>query len=392
MKESINMRKIPFAVPEITDEDIAGVIEAMKSGWISKGPKVLEFEEKTAAFIGVDVKNVIACNSGTAALHLAVRALGLHEGDEVIVPSFTFCATVNVLEYVGAKPVFIDIDEKNYCLDINQIEEKINKNTKAVIAVHYGGNVADIKSLKELCKKHKLTLIEDAAHAFSSKYYGKYIGNHGDFVCFSFYATKNITTGEGGVLIAKNSDYVEKARRLSWHGIDRNSWDRYIYPGNWAYSVIDCGYKYNMTDIQAALGISQLNRAEKMKDARRKLFKMYLKELSALQNYILLPIFENENVENSCHLFPIRIKKNTPVQRDEFIYQMKELGVCLGVHYIPVHMHPYYKKYKAILPKTEEVFDEIVSLPLCSNLSEEDLMYIVECTKKVLNEKERQIL
>lgn len=378
------MKKISLGVPEITDEDIAGVVEAMKSGWISKGPKVLEFEEKLAEFIGVDKTNVVACNSGTAALHLALLSLGIHEGDEVIVPSFTFCATVNVVEHVGAKPVFVDINEVDYCLDIHQIEEKINEKTKAIIAVHYAGNVADINNIKELCTKHNLTLIEDAAHAFTSKYDGKYIGNHGDFVCFSFYATKNITTGEGGLLVAKDLDYAKKARELCWHGIDKNTWDRYVHPGNWGYSVLDHGYKYNMTDTQAALGISQLKRAEKMKEARRKLFNMYLKELNN-QQYITLPIFERDNVENSCHLFPIRINKEAPVSRDEFIQKMEELGVCVGVHYIPVHMHPYYQKYKAVLPKTEKLFDEIVSLPLCSTLSEENLMYVVDAVKTVLN-------
>ncbi|MBD7912889.1 DegT/DnrJ/EryC1/StrS family aminotransferase [Clostridium cibarium] len=381
------MKKIPFAVPEITDDDISEVVKTLKSGWISKGPRVLEFEEKIASFLGVDEKSVIACNSGTAALHLAVLSLGLSEDDEVIVPSFTFCSTANVIEHVGAKPVFVDIDENDYCLDVKKIEEKINEKTKAIIVVHFGGNVGNLNALKDICKKHNIVLIEDAAHAFTSKYDGKYIGNHGDFICFSFYATKNITTGEGGVLIAKDLDHAKKARELCWHGIDKNSWDRYVYPGNWGYSVLDHGYKYNMTDIQAALGISQLKRAEKMKEARRKLFKMYLKELGSLKDYISLPVLDHDNIENSCHLFPIRIKKNAPIDRDEFIEDMKELGVCLSVHYIPVHMHPYYKKYGAVLPKTEEVFNEILSLPLCSSLAEEDLMYVVDCIKKVLKVK-----
>lgn len=380
------MKKIPFAVPDITDDDISEVVEAMKSGWISKGPRVIEFEKKVADFLGVNSENIVACNSGTAALHLAVLALGLHDGDEVIVPSLTFCSTVNVIEHVGAKPVFVDINEEDYCIDVTQIEEKITKNTKAIIAVHYGGSVADIERISEICNKYNLVFIEDAAHAFTSKYDDKYIGNYGDFVCFSFYATKNITTGEGGMLVIKDPKYISKSRQLCWHGIDKNSWDRYVCAGNWGYSVLDHGYKYNMTDIQAALGISQLKRAEEMKNKRRYLFKKYIEELSELECYIKLPILDREKVENSCHLFPVVLKENSPISRDEFIDRMKELGVCLSVHYIPVHMHPYYQKYNAKLPKTEKVFKGIVSLPLFSGLKEEDLMYIVQCIKNVFNE------
>lgn len=378
--------KVPFAIPEITNEDIEAVTDALKSGWLSKGPKVTEFEAKIADYLGVSPENVVACNSGTAALHLAVMGLELDAGDEVIVPSYTFSATVNVIEHVGAKPVFADIDSDTLCIDVTKVEQLITSKTKAIIAVHFAGQAADIDSLKKLCVKYDLKFIEDAAHAFGTKYKGKLIGIHGDYICFSFYATKNITTGEGGIVIARNGENISKIRQLCWHGIDRNLWDRYVNAGSWAYSILDHGYKYNMSDVQATLGISQLSRVNKMRERRRELYKRYLNELKKFEKVFSLPMFDSDESENSCHLFIIRFKPDAVISRNSFIEKMKEKGVCLSVHYIPVHMHPYYKKYNAVLPVTEKVFEGCVSLPLCSSLSDEAFEYVVKSINDVIDE------
>lgn len=374
---------IPFYKAEITQQDINGVVDALESGWISKGPKVIEFEEKLASFL--NAKHVVTCNSGTAALHMSLLSMGIGPGDEVIVPSFTFCSSVNVILHVGAKPVFVDIDEENLCLNISDVKSKINNRTKAIIAVHFAGYPVDLKELSEITKENQLYLIEDAAHAFGTKFENQYIGIHGDAICFSFYATKNITTGEGGALITAHDDLAEKARLYGWHGITKNAWNRYSKQGNWRYDVMLPGFKYNMTDIQASLGISQLEKAEIMREKREKIAHYYLEGLKEISNFIKLPVYKNEiGLQHAWHLFVIRIKRNNLISRDEFIEKMKERNIGLSVHFIPVHIHPYYKEnFPTSLPVTESVFDEIVSLPLYSALNMKDANYIVKSIKEI---------
>ena len=371
-----NRKYIPFAKPDIDSEDIKLVVRAMESGWLSKGPKVIEFEEKLKATLCLE-NNVVACNSGTAALHLALLGLGIGNGDEVIVPSFTFCSTVNVIEHVEATPIFVDIVEDTLCMDIEEVKKKINKKTKAVIMVHFGGRTHDLSKLSDLCRENEIYLIEDAAHALGTKYKNKYIGNHGDIICYSFYATKNITTGEGGALSIRNSEIEEKIRLLSWHGITKSAWNRYDAKGTWKYDVVLPGFKYNMSDIQAGLGLNQLFKMEEMRKKREKIAQIYTENLLCASELLVLPENKIDDQQHSWHLYPIRIKESNLVTRDELIEELKNRMVGTSVHFIPVHMHPYYKtKYDVSLPITEKVYVSIVSLPIYSQLATEDV-YII---------------
>lgn len=377
---------IPFYKADITKSDIDGVVDALESGWISKGPKVIEFEGKIASFLSTE--NVVSCSSGTSALHLSLLSMGIGPGDEVIVPSFTFCSSVNVILHVGAKPVFVDINEEDFCININEVKSRINNRTKAIIAVHFAGYPANLKELSNLAKSNNLYLIEDAAHAFGTKFEDQYIGMHGDAICFSFYATKNITTGEGGALITSHKDLAEKARLYGWHGITKNAWNRYSEHGSWKYEVMLPGYKYNMTDIQASLGISQLEKAEIMREKREQIARYYLENLKEISDFIKLPEYiEEKGLQHGWHLFVIRIKKNSYITRDEFIEKMKARNIGLSVHFIPVHIHPYYKEnFPMYLPVTERVFEEIVSLPLYSALNKDDVKYIVKSIREIYEE------
>ncbi|MDR4433035.1 DegT/DnrJ/EryC1/StrS family aminotransferase [Bacillus tequilensis] len=376
---------ISFHRPDITNEELETVAETIKSGWISKGPKVIEFEKKLGEYLSAE--HVISCNSGTAALHMALLALGVGEGDEVIVPSFTFCSSVNVILHVGATPVFADICEDDLCIDPEDVRQKLSPRTKAVIAVHFAGYPANLDELSGICKEHGLYLIEDAAHALGTRYKGKMIGTHGDAVCFSFYATKNITTGEGGALILQDEAAAERARLYGWHGITKNAWNRYGEKGSWRYDVLLPGFKYNMTDIQAALGLIQLKRAAEIQEKRTKIANYYASELINQSERAALPLTDiPSHVTHSWHLFILRVKKRGEMERDQFIENMKAKHIGLSVHFIPVHMHPYYREhFPAKLPVTERIFSEIVSLPLYSQLSKENCQYIVQSIKEVLS-------
>ncbi|MDO8226747.1 DegT/DnrJ/EryC1/StrS family aminotransferase [Bacillus cabrialesii] len=381
----ISKQFISFHRPDITNEELETVAETIKSGWISKGPKVIEFEKKLGEYLGAE--HVISCNSGTAALHMALLALGVGEGDEVIVPSFTFCSSVNVILHVGATPVFADICEDDLCIDPEDVRQKLSPRTKAVIAVHFAGYPANLAELSSICKENGLYLIEDAAHALGTRYKGKMIGTHGDAVCFSFYATKNITTGEGGALILKDEEAAERARLYGWHGITKNAWNRYGEKGSWRYDVLLPGFKYNMTDIQAALGLVQLKRAAEIQEKRTRIANYYASELTNQSERAELPLTDiPSHITHSWHLFILRVKKRGEMERDQFIENMKAKHIGLSVHFIPVHMHPYYKEhFPAKLPVTERIFPEIVSLPLYSQLSKEDCQYIVQSIKEVLS-------
>lgn len=368
---------LPFAKPDIDETDIEEVIEALKSGWLSKGPKVFQFEKELSEFLGV--KHTVSCNSGTAALHLALLAAGIGPKDEVIVPSFTFCASVNVILHVGAKPVFVDIDEDTLCLDVKEVAKKITKNTKAIMAVHFAGRAADLTSLRQICDENNLLLIEDAAHAIGTEYQGKLIGNHGDIVCFSFYATKNMTTGEGGALVTNHDEIAEKARLYGWLGISKSAWNRYSQSGSWFYEVKLPGYKYNMTDIQAGLGIVQLRKLEKMRKKRASIANYYLDRLKELDDLVILPKKTESDIDkHSWHLFPIQITSKWKIGRDDFIEMMKKMNIGTSVHFIPVHLHPYYKeKYPINLPVTEKVYSRILSLPIYSAMTMADAEDVV---------------
>jgi len=331
---------LPFAVPHIDDKDIEEVTKALKSGWISSGPRKQEFEKRFSEYIGV--RFAVAMNSCTAAMHTALVAKGIGEGDEVITTPFTFCSTVNVILHAGAKPVLVDIDPKTYCINPKLIEQAITEKTKAVIPVHYGGQPCDMDAILKICKEHNLFCLEDAAHAVNAEYKGKKIGSFGDAAAFSFYATKNLTTSEGGMLVTNDEQLYEKASILSLHGLNRDAWKRYDREGSWYYEVEYPGYKYNMTDIQAALGLSQLEKINKLQKIRAKYVTMYNKAFGSLKE-IVTPI-EAPYARNSWHLYPIRINsKRARISRNKFIEELAKLNVGTSVHFIPIYYHPYYK-------------------------------------------------
>lgn len=370
-------REIAFSKPHIPLSTSGEIGKVLESGWITTGPKAKEFEKKFCEL--VNVENGIAVNSCTAALHLAYIGSGLKSGDEVIVPSFTFCSTINMLIHLGVKPVFCDIRAETLCLDPVDVESRITSRTRAIVVVHFAGKPAPMKEITDTARRHKLLVIEDAAHAFLSKYKGRYIGDSNNICCFSFYATKNLTTAEGGMITCKDKSLSDKMRTLSMHGISKHALNRYGKNGNWRYEVLFPGYKYNMTDILATIGVEQLKIALESKRKRLVLVERYLKQLSKNQNLILPTNPKEKNSEHSWHLFNIRLKKTSKIGRDQLIEELKARGVGTSVHFIPNHLQMYYRKNYSRglrLPVTEDVYKSILSLPLYEDLSISDVDYI----------------
>lgn len=363
---------ISFHKTYTTDDEINAAVEAIKSGWLTMGPKTIEFEQKFNQFIGS--KNAVSMNSATAALHLALKAIGLKRGDEVIVPTMTFIATAEVVTYFDATPVLCDCEESTHNIDVSKIEALITDKTKAIIPVHFGGQPCDMDEIYEIAKKYNLKIIEDAAHAIPSKYKGEYIGNlvGSDITCFSFYATKTLSTGEGGMATTSNDQYASSMKINRLHGISRDVWDRYS-GGGWYYEVVDNGNKYNTTDINSSIGIEQLKKVEWMRDQRSNIAQKYNQGFK--NSNIILPYIK-EDRETSWHLYVIKVNN-----RDELYAKLKEAGIGASIHFIPVHKHPYYKdKYdykEQDYPVANSVFEKSLSLPIYPALSDEEVNYII---------------
>jgi len=377
-------REIPFTKPHIPESTLPEIGKVLKSGWITTGQKAKEFEQEFAKFI--NTKNGIAVANGTAALHLAYKAVGIGPGDEVLVPSFTFCSTINMIIHLGATPVFCDIDEKSLCIDPKDVERKITQQTKAIVVVHFAGMPADLTEIQRMANKRKIAVIEDAAHAFMTKHNNHYIGSGRNLACFSFYATKNLTTAEGGMVTTNNKHLGEYIRMLSMHGISKHAWNRYSKKGTWKYDVLFPGYKYNMTDIQAVIGIEQLKVAQKSREKRLSLINRYFEKL-ATNPALILPTREMKpGNEHAWHLFTIRLKDTSKINRDELFEKLKEFGIGTSVHFIPNHMQSYYKKTygKVSLPITEQVYKSILSLPLYEDMSFEDVDYVAEVVNSLI--------
>jgi len=377
---------LPFHQPLIENEEIDAVVSTLKSGWLSTGPKVHEFEKSMSEYLGIP--HCIALNSGTAALHLALKAIGLKENDEVLIPTNTFTSTGEVVTYFNAKPVLVDCTIENSNIDVNQIESKITKNTKAIMPVHFGGNPCEMDIIQNICKKYDLRLIEDAAHALTSKFQNNLIGTVGDITCFSFYATKNITTGEGGMAVTSNPEYAETIRKLSLHGITIDAWNRYAKKGSWFYEVSDAGFKYNMSDILASIGTVQIKKAELMLQKRTNIAKTYTDQFSNI-SAINLPITKPEN-RNAWHLYVIQIKpEQLKINRETFIDKLKEYNIGTSVHFIPLHRHPYYKNkfgysFKEF-PNSESIYRNSISLPIYPKMTAADVDYVIETIKHLIS-------
>jgi dTDP-4-amino-4,6-dideoxygalactose transaminase len=377
---------LPFSPPAISEAEIEAVVDTLRSNWITTGPKTKKFEGDFAAYLGAP--GALALNSCTAGLHVALATCDIGPGDEVITTPMTFCASVNVIEHVGATPILADVEADTLTLDPKKVAEKITSKTKAILPVHYAGHPTDMDPIMELAKQHNLIVIEDAAHSLPASYRGKKIGTIGDFASFSFYATKNLTTAEGGMLTG-TPERLERARVISLHGMNRDAWKRYTAEGNWYYEVVEPGFKYNMTDIQAAIGLVQLERLEAMQKRRREIVQQYnaaFKDIPALQTPT-----ERADVESAWHLYVLRLNLDKlTINRAAFIEQLKERQIGTSVHFIPIHLHPYYRDKYSLQPEDFPVaygeYQRTVSLPLHPGLTDEETADVIAAVTDVCEE------
>lgn len=387
---------VPFSKVSISGNESKYINEVLNSGWLTTASKALNFEQKFAQHIGA--KYACAVNSCTAALHLAVEAIGIGPGDKVIVPTLTFTATAEVVRYMGADPVFVDVDYGTKIITPAILEKAIqdHPDVKAIILVHFGGQAAQMKidgreGLLDICRKHHIKVIEDAAHAFPTKLGDQYVGTFGDVTCFSFYANKTITTGEGGMLVTNDEVIYKRAKTMRLHGINRDIWDRFTsVKSSWEYDVVAPGYKYNMPDLNAAIGLAQLEQAEQFREERERCARYYYKELQGL-NAIDLPVFQGPIENHSWHLFPIVIRPEAPVNRDEFIERFSNEGIGISVHYKPIHRMTYYKQTYHLeakdFPNAEKIWKGTVSLPIYPDLGEEALEHVCQTVKALLDNR-----
>lgn len=373
---------LPFSPPMIDDDEIQEVVDSLRSGWITTGPKCRQFEESFAARI--EAPGALALNSCTAALHTALAVLGVGPGDEVITTTMTFCSTVGVIEHVGATPVLVDVEPDTLNMDPARVAEAVSDRTKVILPVHYAGHPCDMDAIRSLAITHGIEIVEDAAHALPARYKDRWIGQADNPACFSFYATKNLTTAEGGMLTG-SPDFIEKARVASLHGMSRDAWKRYDKGGSWYYEVVMPGFKYNMPDIMAAMGLAQLRKLERMQERRQQAWLRYEQELSGLP--LLLPTIRPE-VESARHLFPIRVTADAPLGRDELFDALAQANIGTSVHFIPIHRHPYYReKYgwrEDMFPVADEAFTRVLSLPMHGGLSDDDIMDVVAAVRACL--------
>lgn len=389
---------LPFALPSIGEDEIAEVVDSLRSGWITMGPKVKRFEAAFAEY--VDTPHALAMNSCTAGLQIALHAMGIGAGDEVIVPTITFCATANVVVQLGARPVLVDVrDDLN--IDPDAVQAAITSRTRAIMPVHYGGQACDLEEIYALAARHGLAIVEDAAHGIATEYRGRRIGSRFDdrwqaparrATVFSFYATKNLATGEGGMLTTDDPQLAERCRLLTLHGMSRDAWQRYTSSGSWYYEVIEPGYKQNMTDVQAALGIHQLRRIDEFTAVRQRYAAMYDAALGDLPELRLSVRHSDRN--HTFHLYPVwfDLEKLT-IGRDEIIKELARCNIGTSVHFIPVHVHPYYRDtfgYAAEdFPNAWRMYSGLVSLPLYPAMTEEDVESVARAVRALVHEYRR---
>lgn len=379
---------LPFALPDIGEEEIAEVLDSLRSGWLTTGPKTKRFEQDFAAFIGGKVE-AVAVNSATAGLHLALEAIGIGPGDEVITTTHTFTASAEVIRYLGADPVLVDIDPLTLNIDPAAVERAITPRTRAIIPVHFSGLACDMESIIALAHKNGLKVVEDAAHALPTTCNGKLIGTLGsDATVYSFYATKTITTGEGGMVVTANPDIAARCRTMRLHGISRDAFDRYTSTKPaWYYEVVAPGFKYNMTDIAASLGLHQLKKAWQFQARRQEMAQRYDQALAGLP--VLLPPQAPAGDTHAWHLYVLRLAPSAKVKRDRFIELMAARGVGCSVHFIPLHLHPYWRDRYALKPEqfpcAHELYGRSVSLPLFTKMNEADQQKVIDAVRGILS-------
>lgn len=384
---------LPYALPSIGEAEIAEVVDCLRSGWITMGPKVKRFEDAFAEFVGAP--HAVALNSCTAGLQIALHALGIGKGDEVIVPTLTFCATANVVVQLGATPVLVDVGE-DLNIDPAAAAAAVTSRTRAIMPVHYGGQACDLEAIYALAAHHGLAVVEDAAHAVASEYRGRRIGGAFDerlespvarATVFSFYATKNLATGDGGMLTTDDPQLADRCRRLALHGMSRDAWQRYTSAGSWYYEVTEPGYKQNMTDIQAAIGIHQLRRIGEFTRVRQQYAALYDEAFAALPE-VRLPLRHADRT-HTFHLYPVRFAADRlTMERNAIVDQLRRCNIGTSVHFIPVHLHPYYRQTfhysPGAFPAAERAYAELVSLPLYPAMSEEDVVSVHRAVRAVV--------
>lgn len=378
---------IPYSVPEVAEEARIELVSTIESGWLSMGPRTRLFEEKVKEYLGDAELEVIAVSSCTAGLHLQLLAAGIGPGDEVITTPLTFCATVNTILYCGARPVLVDIDPKTLNIDIKKIEEKITSSTKAIVPVYYAGQAVDHTALKTLADRYKLFILADAAHAMGAKYDDRFCGTYEDSAAFSFYATKNMPIGEGGIVTTHNKDFAAKMRDLLMHGMNRNAWKRFSQTGSWYYEIVDLGYKYNFTDLQAAIGIPQLSRIDRYNGIRREYAQKYDEAFSVLPGVRVLAL--DPRAFHNRHMYPVIIDESIlGINRDQLIEKLKEFKIGTSVHYIPIHYHPYYQRALGLkqeeFPVTNRIFKGLFSLPIYPKMSHFDVDRVIVKLKMLI--------
>lgn len=376
------MRIIPYGHQWVDENDIREIIKVLKSDWLTQGPKIKEFEDALCKYTGA--KYGVAVSSGTAALHIACLAAGIKPGDEVITSPITFIASANCVLYCGGKPIFADIQENTVNIDLEEIKKKINRKTKAIIPVHFAGHPCDLEEIKEIAEKQNLLVIEDASHALGAEYKNSKIGSckYSDMTIFSFHPVKSITTGEGGAVLTDRKDLYERLLLFRNHGITKDKEKMTKLDGPWYYEMQELGFNYRLTDLQCALGISQLKKLDKFIERRREIVSIYNKELSGI-NEIILPI-EKPYVKSSWHIYYIRLKDSK--KRKSVFEKLRKSDLGVQIHYIPVHLQPYYRGkfgYKAgDYPKVEDYYRSTITLPLYPKMTDGEIQYVVDILKR----------
>ena len=391
--------KVPFFRPNISDGEINEVVDTLRSGWLTTGPKTKEFEERFARAVGAP--HALALNSCTAALHLALEALGLREGQAVVVPAMTFAATAEVVRYMNAEPLLADIHPDTLQIDLEDAGRRVKGSTRKVVGiipVHIGGMMADMDRVREFAKKHSLWIVEDAAHSFPSawrkdkKESWRWCGQGDSKVtCFSFYANKTITTGEGGMATTHDPQLAERMRIMSLHGISKDAWKRFTAAGSWYYEIVAPGFKYNLTDLASSIGLHQLDRAEEFRKLREDVAKRYHRGLEGLDFLELPPSFENRI--HSWHLYYIRLRlEKLKIDRDRFIDLLKEMGIVTSVHWMPLHLHPYYRETygfrESDYPEASRVWKRLISLPIFPGMKNEEVDYVIDSIRILCGKNE----
>jgi dTDP-4-amino-4,6-dideoxygalactose transaminase len=381
---------VPFHRPSIGEDEINEVVDTLRSGWLTTGPKVARFEREFAT--ALNARHAIAVNSATAALHLALEAVGVAAGDEVVIPAYTFTATGEVVTYLGARPVLADCRADTLNIDLSTIEARVTSRTKAIVPVHIGGQVCDMEPILEFARARGLAVVEDAAHALPATYKGRSVGTLGDATAFSFYATKTITTGEGGMVTTERDEYASRMKLMSLHGLSGDAWNRYSARGNWYYEVVDFGFKYNMTDVAAALGLQQLTRMSTFQQRREAIAHRYTDGFGDLDT-CFAPRDAGLGL-HAWHLYVLELNLSAlRVGRDAILERLREKGVGTSVHFIPLHLHPVYQRTGGYapgdFPVAEAAFGRACSLPVYPAMTDGDVSHVIEAVRSTLREAKR---